>query len=615
MNRQKMMIYERLRRYFFIMSITPVLILAILLGTYIIISALNSSSEQMRVGMERTCQEFDRLLQDALSLGNSAVEDSKVIHALSRSNVSKQEIQLENLAMNNELGYISRYFDKRIQVYIIAENGAKFKNGSYSYLKEDYRQESWYQSILSEKENVWLEISEHSKVVHSVKGCYVSLGIPVYASGGVGRVLGVVLVEVRLDDLLSELRQGRRWFYLIAPNWEMQIVDEQVEQYENDIVTTFDEDGIQVYDRSMEKPEYVRASMDAITYWRKDFEPEGLLFSRRYVISYSMVDTNRWIMVDCYPYWELYRVPLIICGMMLAGTLILIGLVLQVSHHLAKSVTRPIKRLNDYVHAVGDGNFDLVIERTSDDEIGNLTDRFNHMVQRIRMLMDRIIMEQNIQRKYELLLLQAQINPHFLYNSLDSIVWMVRIGKNADAEIMLTALTSFFKTGLNKGNDTLELEQELINVQSYMTIQQYRYRTKLVYQSELDTQLNHLEVPKLILQPLVENAIYHGVKEKEGQGRILLRCWKDGNVACITVWDDGVGMSEAALDQLRSQMRAESVKTRNSYGILNVYERLRLFFQNRCSMEIDSKIGEGTCVTIKILLEASDEHLQSGDRR
>ena len=220
--------------------------------------------------------------------------------------------------------------------------------------------------------------------------------------------------------------------------------------------------------------------------------------------------------------------------------------------------------------------------------------------------MARVIEEQRIQRKYELLLLQAQINPHFLYNSLDSIVWLVRMRKNDDAQIMLSALTQFFKTGLNKGNDTMSLAQEVKNVQSYMTIQTYRYRSKVSFETELDERVMDLEVPKLILQPLVENAIYHGIKEKDGAGTIVLRCREEEGQAVIEICDDGQGMDLQQLEHLNAQLRSEDVRSRSSYGILNVQERLRLFFHEKCVMEIKSEKNAGTCVTIRIRMEAND---------
>jgi two-component system sensor histidine kinase YesM len=152
----------------------------------------------------------------------------------------------------------------------------------------------------------------------------------------------------------------------------------------------------------------------------------------------------------------------------------------------------------------------------------------------------------------------------------------------------------------------------MANVQSYMTIQTFRYKTRLTCEATVDPSLNDFEVPKLILQPLIENAIYHGIKAKDGPGRIELTCEKIPSGVRIRVTDDGVGMSEEQLAHLRTQIESNDVTSRDSYGVLNVYERLRLFFRDKCQMKIDSTPGEGTCVTITI--DGGWMDVQPGDR-
>ena len=479
------------------------------------------------------------------------------------------------------------------------------KNGRYSFLDEDFWQTDWYQTLIQSDTAMWFPLSAHSRVVRSVTGGYATLGIPMRTRGD-ARMLGVLLVEVRVEDVLRDMERSGSHFYIIAPDLEMRIVDGRVEQYENDVITLLEDSDIQTLYREDAKPDYVESTFQNITYWRSDFAQTGLSNAGGYVLSYAVVDTNQWILVNCVSYIDLYRVPMLVCGLSLLGVLLLVAIMLWASDHIAHVVTNPIKQLNESVHLVGDGNFDLEIRKTHNDEIGDLSDQFNRMVRKIRELMARVIEEQRIQRKYELLLLQAQINPHFLYNSLDSIVWLVRMRKNDDAQIMLSALTQFFKTGLNKGNDTMSLAQEVKNVQSYMTIQTYRYRSKVSFETELDERVMDLEVPKLILQPLVENAIYHGIKEKDGAGTIVLRCREEEGQAVIEICDDGQGMDLQQLEHLNAQLRSEDVRSRSSYGILNVQERLRLFFHEKCVMEIKSEKNAGTCVTIRIRMEAND---------
>ena len=596
---KRILIQERIRRYLSLMSVLPVLLFSIVLTAYAIISVWNASSAKLTSLIERAQTELNQLLEEGYQVGKSVEDDSEIINALTIDFASEQERLLAELKINNELSYISRYFDRRIQLYIIAENGALFKNGRYSFTHENYRETDWYREISGSKDSIWFPLCEESRVVHSVSGNYATLGIPIRSRGD-AKLLGVLLVEVQVEDILNDMAGLDQHFYIISPNKEMQIINERVEQYENDVISTIENQTIQTYYKNDPKPEYVEATSRHITYWRQDFKPSDLRNSDGYELCYAIVNANQWILVSCVPYLQIYRVPILVGVLSMLGVLTITFLVMLMAHRASHTLTNPIKVHNNSVQRVGMGNFDIDIVKTSDDEIGDLSDQFAQMVRRIKELMSRIIEEQRIQRKYELLLLQAQINPHFLYNTLDSIVWLVRMRKNEDAEIMLGALTEFFKTGLNRGHDTMSLDQEIKNVQSYLTIQMYRYKSKLSYEIEVEDAVRDVQLPKLILRPLVENSIYHGIKEKDGPGRISIRCGLDGQDVLICIADDGLGMPAEKLERLRADMHTAEVKNRSSYGMQNVYERLRLFFHEKCSMEIESSLHVGTRIRIRI---------------
>lgn len=603
MARHRVLIRERLRNYLSAFSLIPVILFSSILTAYIATSSWNASREDLSATLSHVESGLNQVLEEAYQIGKSASEDEEIIAALALPASAPANRYLRELMLDNELSYISRYFDRRIQMYIIAENGSLFKSGPFSFLQNDYRGEDWYKSILESDETTWFALYGRSRMVRSIKGEYLSLGVPIRSKSS-GRVLGAVLVEIQVDDALKDALSDDRQFYMIDPSLEMTIVSGRVEQYENDVAMVVGAEGVQVFAVGDEKPDFVQDTMGAITYWRDDFERDGFIRAGGYALSYATVPANKWILVSAVPYLRLFKAPIVILCALVVGILALSLLALKAAGTAARTVTRPILRLNQSVHEVREDNFDVVIEKTRDDEIGDLSDQFNKMVRHIKELMARIIEEQTTRRKYELLLLQAQINPHFLYNTLDSILWLVRMKKNDDATTMLTALTTFFKTGLNKGRDTIPLQQEVSNVQSYMTIQTFRYKTRLTCETVVDPALNDLEVPKLILQPLIENAIYHGIKAKDGPGRIVLTCEKTESGARIRVTDDGLGMSEEQLMHLRVQLETNDVRSRDSYGVLNVYERLRLFFQDRCRMWIDSTPDEGTCVTITIDEEA-----------
>ena len=385
------------------MSVLPVLLFYIILTVYAIMTVWNNSSSKLVNSIERTQSELTQLLEEAYQVGKSVEDDSEIINALSLDFDSEQERLLAELSVNNELSYISRYFDKRIQLYIIAENGSLFKNGRYSFTHNDYQNTDWYGEVSASKNTLWFPLSEKSRVVHSMPGRYATLGTPIKSKGD-AKLLGVLLVEVQVDDILREMEDMGQHFYIISPNKEMQIINERVEQYENDVITAIEDQSIKTYYKTDAKPDYVEDTSRFITYWRKDFKTSDLLNAAGYELCYAIVDANQWILVSCVPYLQLYRVPLLVGALSLVGVLLLTLIVMLVANRASHTLTNPIKVLNNSVQMVGMGNFDIEIKKTSNDEIGDLSDQFAHMLRRTKELMSRIIEEQRIQRKYELLL-------------------------------------------------------------------------------------------------------------------------------------------------------------------------------------------------------------------
>ena len=205
-------------------------------------------------------------------------------------------------------------------------------------------------------------------------------------------------------------------------------------------------------------------------------------------------------------------------------------------------------------------------------------------------------MEQLNLRATELKLLQAQINPHFLYNTLVTIVWLAEAGKKEEVVWMVSALSNFFRTTLSKGRDYITVGEEESHIRSYLEIQQFRYRDILQYEVRIPEQIGGFMILKLTLQPLVENALYHGIKNKRGMGHIRVTGELDGEKLVFRVWDDGIGMSPERLEQVRRMVRGEdqSEDRSSGFGLFNVWQRLQLNYGAEYGLEIDSRYGEWT---------------------
>ena len=227
---------------------------------------------------------------------------------------------------------------------------------------------------------------------------------------------------------------------------------------------------------------------------------------------------------------------------------ILLLAVIVISSLLSKEITRPILLLRDSMSKVEEGKFQQAnVEVTTMNEIGSLTKSYNVMTKRIQELMEQNVAAQKEKRKSEMKALQAQINPHFLYNTLDSIIWMAEAGQNDDVVLMTSALAKLLRQSISNDKEQVRVEEEMNYVQSYLTIQKMRYKDKLEYTIDVDPEICSVSIIKFAIQPLVENAIYHGLKYKDTKGKISIRGYVRGKKGYITITDDGVGMDEETL--------------------------------------------------------------------
>ncbi len=215
----------------------------------------------------------------------------------------------------------------------------------------------------------------------------------------------------------------------------------------------------------------------------------------------------------------------------------------------------------------------------------------------------RQVQQEQIQlRKAEFLVLQSQINPHFLYNTLDAITWLAESGEQETVVKMVGSLSEFFRTSLNHGKDIVTVAEDVHHIRSYLEIQSIRYQDILEYEIDVPGRFDDILIPKLTLQPLVENALYHGIKNKRGGGRIVIRGFEENDSLVISVIDNGVGMDKERLNQVRDGISEKAPEEKNIYGLYNVNERIRLHFGEAYGVQIESSQGEGSVISIRLPL-------------
>jgi len=271
---------------------------------------------------------------------------------------------------------------------------------------------------------------------------------------------------------------------------------------------------------------------------------------------------------------------------------------------ISLQVSRPVSQLKTAMLKVEEGDFSRQASVSGQTEIVSLAHSFNAMTGKIRELMARLVSQQREKRKMELQVLQNQINPHFLYNTLDSIVWLAEHDRNKDVITTVVALAYFFRIGISKGETFIPVGNEISHVRNYLTIQSIRYVNKFTYDIQVDSRLLGYRVMKLVLQPIVENAIYHGIGD-EDDGKIKITGTIENGYMVFRVWNSGYGISEEKIREMYETMRGNPEKP--SVGIRNVYQRLKLYYGDEAEVIITSIQDESTTVSLRIPLEPKEE--------
>lgn len=264
------------------------------------------------------------------------------------------------------------------------------------------------------------------------------------------------------------------------------------------------------------------------------------------------------------------------------------------------SITKPIRMLCDKTAMVAKGDFTARTTCDNHDELSILSESFNDMAMKLEQQVQSIRLEQENLRHMESKLLQTQINPHFLYNTLDTIIWLIEGGKNKEAIDIVVALSEFFRIIVSKGKDFITIREEEIHIKSYLQIQQSRYKDILDYEIVIPEELYGYQILKLTLQPLIENSLYHGIKMLRARGKITVTGEIQDEVICFHVIDNGIGMDEEELDALKKEIEEPGSKQSTGFGLANVNKRIKLNYGNQFGLELHSKKGEGTDITITI---------------
>lgn len=332
-------------------------------------------------------------------------------------------------------------------------------------------------------------------------------------------------------------------------------------------------------------------------------------------------EANGWKIIGVIPNDDYQRVITDQRNYTLIVTVVTLVLASIAATYFTETITRPVRKLMRLMRRVQEGELNQRFVSESKDEIGQLGHSFNHMVEDIKNLINLVYIEQKKKREAELQVLQAQIKPHFLYNTLDTIQWMAQDYKADDIVEIIGALTNLFRIGLNKGYEWISIRDEVKHAESYLIIQMSRYMGKMDYEIDIPEDLKRFHVLKLILQPLIENAIYHGIKARMGKGTIRISAARVDDTVRFRVEDDGAGIPEGRLLEINRVLRGEEQRGENNgFGLFNINERIQLTYGTAYGIWIYSELGKGTVVElihplIQMKQEEVTHDVEAVDRR
>nr|WP_317349590.1 sensor histidine kinase [uncultured Blautia sp.] len=476
---------------------------------------------------------------------------------------------------------------------IISENGRMFINDGREMTNPDLdiHSQEWYMNALNGSQSSYLSSSHVQHIISGERPWVITLsrGIRNQSSGSTKKeaVFFIDLNYSAISGLCDQNIVGNQGYAFILDAEGNIVYHPQQQQLYNELQT--ENIGL-----------IMESESDTILYGKGSGE-------KLYTISRS--EKTGWTVVDSVRVEELLRKSNEAQSLYILVAAGLVAVALFFSKFIAKNITQPIQKLCESMEKVQEGDFsvsDIVVD--SANEIGSLTTSFNVMTHRIQDLMEQNIREQEAKRKSELKALQSQINPHFLYNTLDSIIWMAEGKKNEEVVLMTASLARLLRQSISNEDEVVSIGQEIEYARGYLTIQKMRYKDKMEYQIDVDPSILNIPLIKLVLQPVIENAIYHGLKYKESKGFLLVRGFpKDGN-AVLQVIDDGVGMDEETLEHIYEKHKVNYRS--NGVGIYNVQKRLQLYYGNEYGITYESEVGKGTTATITIPGPGKKEDLQ-----
>ncbi len=581
-------LYRRLILYFTLLMMIPIITAGSLIYRASDVRISDSALRLAAQVVEKDCESVAQVLNAMQSTANYVTADLEVQSILQETSFWEDTCDGTRIAaLNARLQQLSKMHPEIDGIYLCFDNG-KIARSRYYNIRQGYEQvrmsTEQYWSIRNHEDIQWMVSEEGSFVVDNMNNPVLGAA-RLMPLGKNGKSCGIVVVEVRQTYLNKVMRGdlGQRGVKYLQ----------------------FERQGILLHEA--EAGEQVIESAILRLKENAQQEKSKTFILRDRIILSNFLPIAGWRVVGIVFKSELRDESQSVFTIFLFITLLTFFINVVLSRFLADFELQPIRKIQNYIRKVEKGNFGYPLSPDRLDEIGDLAVSTQEMSVRIGELIETLKMEQERMRTAEFKALQAQINPHFLYNSLDSINWLIRRGDGEKASKMISALTTFFRIGLSKGHDVIPLQEELEHIRSYLAIQKIRYESQFEYLIYSSDEIHNCLVPKLMLQPLVENALYHGIKPCERKGMLIIQALLiDGHIE-IEVLDNGAGMDGDTLNASREAILHTGQNKTNSYGVVSVNDRIQILAGTEYGLSFTSEQGTGT--SVKIILPAT----QKGD--
>ncbi|WP_242655161.1 sensor histidine kinase [Clostridium cellulovorans] len=524
--------------------------------------------------LESTKASINLIIDNVSNASKMIVSSDDVQNSLKNTNL-KSDLEAQN-NINKYLSQFTNFNPYIASIYILDNYSNKYysENNTYkSFTVDQIRNMEWYNEVLNENGGYILKLNGGG-LFHNKTGNYES-----YVS--FIRIINDINTQEKVGVLIININENAFYDYIVKVS----------NQYGTKLIIE-NENGEVITKPDIEENILKVAENEKYSAKNKGFVIKNLNY-KDYIISNIKMEKYDWNLISISEYSQLSEQSKYTKNFMVVFISISLLLIVFGAIGISNMITKPLTKLHKSMKDVKNGEFKIVEGKTYNDEVGELKKVYNIMVQNIQFLLDKIREDELFKRKAELDLLMSQIKPHFLYNTFDSISSLALSGENKRVYQIVKALGTFYRTSLSNGRDVITIEEEINTIKSYLVIQNIRYNDKFDVQYNLDPNCNEFKIIKLVLQPLVENSIYHGLRSKVEKGMIKISTYEEGEKIVLSVEDNGCGIDESKIKELMDGRTS-------GIGVRATKERLRVFYGAKSEFIIKSEKDVGTKIIIKI---------------